>query len=156
MEACIDKRYRSLKQVDLVCNSSAAAQPKKNVFKRRFPFIRYGIAIVLLVLLAMFLVLSIGYKVLVPSYSITMHKDYELPMMTEEYGIEFYVKSLDEFEKEYPVGTHARARIEDRIMKEYIKYALDHCAYEKKYHLLRRDFPTPICDKLQTMGIHEN
>ena len=37
-----------------------------------------------------------------------MHKDYELPMMTEEYGIEFYVKSLDEFEKEYPVGTHAR------------------------------------------------
>lgn len=100
MEACIDKRYRSLKQVDLVCNSSAAAQPKKNVsIKRRFPFIRYGIVIVLLVLLTMFLVTSISYKVLAPSYSITMYKDYELPMMTEEYGIEFYVKSLDEFEK---------------------------------------------------------
>ncbi|PWA54289.1 chaperone protein dnaJ 49 [Artemisia annua] len=121
MEACNDKRCRSLKQVDLVCNSSAPAQPKKNVFKRRFPFIRYRIAIIL-----------IGYEVLFPSYSITMHKDYELPMMTEEYGIEFYVKSLDEFEKEYPVGTHARARVEDRIMKEYIKYALNHCAYEKE------------------------
>lgn len=63
-------------------------------------------------------------------------------MMTKEYGIEFYVYSVDEFNDKYPVGTHARADIENTFITEY-KHT--YCGYE---------YPNPLCGKLESMGIY--
>lgn len=89
-------------------------------------------------------------------YSVTIHDDYQLPMMTKEYGIEFYVKNSHEFDQQYPVGTSARIDIENLIINEYFQLAWVYCYKEEDWHSKRRDFTTPICDKLRSLGIHES
>ncbi|GJZ79180.1 hypothetical protein Tco_0644017 [Tanacetum coccineum] len=65
-----------------------------------------------------------------------------------EYEIEFYVKSSYKFDQKYLVGTHSRADIEDRIIKDYFEFALSCCDYEQEWHRQRPDIPTLVCDKL--------
>ncbi|GJU57823.1 ribonuclease H-like domain-containing protein [Tanacetum coccineum] len=55
-----------------------------------------------------------------PSYSLELNDDNEIPMMTEEHGIKFYVKSSNEFDDKYPLETLARADIENTIISDYI------------------------------------
>ena len=87
-------------------------------------------------------------------YSITTHDDFEFPMMTmTEPKIKYYVKSPDEFDKEYPNDTQAREHVENQIVDEYLKFARKRCNYEDKQHLLRPDFPTPVCNMLENMTI---
>ncbi|PWA79796.1 chaperone protein dnaJ 49 [Artemisia annua] len=90
-----------------------------------------------------------------PLYSITTHGDYEFPMMTmtTEPKIKYYVKSPDEFDKKYPNDTPAREHVENQIVGAYLKFARKRCNYEEKQHLLRPDFPTPICDRLVNVTI---
>ncbi|PWA37978.1 hypothetical protein CTI12_AA583880 [Artemisia annua] len=88
-----------------------------------------------------------------PLYEIERRDDYRLPMTTKEYGIEFYVVSSSMFDQRYPVGTQNRTDIENRIIKEYIQLAWGHCDYEQRHNFLRPDIPTPVCDRLQTLGI---
>ncbi|GJX75842.1 chaperone protein DnaJ 49 [Tanacetum coccineum] len=85
-------------------------------------------------------------------YSLKMYDGYEVPMMTNEYGVEFYVRSSTDFNKGYPFGTRARADIENNIIKEYMSMVRYKCDSELiKRREQRRDFPTPHCDKLQSM-----
>ncbi|PWA99239.1 hypothetical protein CTI12_AA010690 [Artemisia annua] len=81
--------------------------------------------------------------------------DDELPKMTTEYRIEFYVESSNEFDEKYPLGSRARADIENTITKDYICMLRHDCYYEQRRRSQRRDFPTPQCDKLQSLGMHE-
>lgn len=80
--------------------------------------------------------------------------EYKLPMMTKEYGIEFYVKSIHGFNKKYRLGTPARANIENEIMLCYVQMVQIYRYHELKWHVLRPDFPTPICNELQTLRMH--
>ena len=82
--------------------------------------------------------------------------DYEYKLTTKEHGIEFYVKSPEKFDKTCPVGTPARARVENRIIKNYKDFAQRECDNEEKVNLKRPDFPTPICDKLKTLGMYDS
>ncbi|GKC92680.1 chaperone protein DnaJ 49 [Tanacetum coccineum] len=85
-------------------------------------------------------------------YSLKMCHGYEVLMMTNEYGIEFYGKSSSYFDWHYPFGTRARANIENKIIKEYKSMVRYECDYELiKRREQPRDFPTPRCDKLQSM-----
>ncbi|GKC39082.1 chaperone protein DnaJ 49 [Tanacetum coccineum] len=89
-----------------------------------------------------------------PLYSITTHDDFEFPMMTKgEPKIKYYVKSQYEFDHKYPNDTPAREQVENQIVDEYLKFARKRCNDEEKQHLLRPDFPTPICDRLENMTI---
>lgn len=91
-----------------------------------------------------------------PLYSIKVSGDYQLPLMTKEYGIEFYVTSSHEFDEKYPVGTQERIDIENRIIKDYLEMAWDYCDFEQHYNFRRPDIPTPVCDKLESLGIARN
>lgn len=99
--------------------------------------------------------LDIARMKLKAPYSMEMHNEYQLPKMTTEYRIEFYVESSNEFDEKYPLGSHARADIENTITKDYIRMLRHDCHYEQQRRSRRRDFPTPQCDKLQSLGMHE-
>ncbi|PWA99238.1 chaperone protein dnaJ 49 [Artemisia annua] len=88
-------------------------------------------------------------------YKMRMYNEYQLPKMTTEYRIEFYVESSNEFDEKYPLGSRARADIENTITKDYICMLRHDCYYEQRRRSQRRDFPTPQCDKLQSLGMHE-
>ncbi|GKB99731.1 CheY-like superfamily protein [Tanacetum coccineum] len=78
---------------------------------------------------------------------------YESKLTTKEHGIEFYVESPEKFDNACPVGSPARARVENVIIKEYKDFAQHECDNEEVVNIQRPDFPTPICDKLKTKGI---
>ncbi|GJV98422.1 chaperone protein DnaJ 49 [Tanacetum coccineum] len=99
--------------------------------------------------------LAIGLKKLKAPYLMRMYNEYQLPKMTTEYRIEFYVESVNEFDEKYPLGSRARADIENTITKDYMHMLRRDCYYEQRRRSLRRDFPTPQCDKLQSLGMHE-
>lgn len=89
------------------------------------------------------------------NYSVRTDDSYPVPMTTKKFGIEFYVKSVESFDSKYPVGTTQRSKVEDDIVSEYIYYASICCRDELHWHHdVRRDFPTPMCDKIQKMGYH--
>nr|GEX95011.1 hypothetical protein [Tanacetum cinerariifolium] len=73
--------------------------------------------------------------------------DYKLPMMTKEYGIEFYVRSSAEFDEKYHVGTNARTDIENKVIDDYIALVQKCCSDEIRWNLKRREFPTLIADE---------
>nr|GEU78591.1 reverse transcriptase domain-containing protein [Tanacetum cinerariifolium] len=84
--------------------------------------------------------------------SLKMYHGYEVPMMTNEYGNEFYRKSSSYLDWHYPFGTRARADIEHKIIKEYMSMVRYECNSELiKRREQPRDFQTPRCDKLQSM-----
>ncbi|GKF16426.1 chaperone protein DnaJ 49, partial [Tanacetum coccineum] len=99
--------------------------------------------------------LAIALMKLKAPYSMEMYHEYPLPKMTTEYRIEFYVDSLNEFDEKYPLGSRARADIESTITKDYICMLRRDCRYEQQRRSRRRDFPTPQCDRLQSLGMHE-
>lgn len=72
---------------------------------------------------------------------------------TNEYGLDYYVKSG--FDKKYPAGTSARADIEKRVIKDYVKFGQYDCKRELEGQWRSDDlnYPTPNCDKLRRMGI---
>lgn len=113
---------------------------------------------VLFILVTLILVILMGYRIVIfqgPPYLLELIKDdYKMSMKTKEYGIEFYVKSRDRFDKIYPPGTPARAHIENEIMSDYVQLVQRYCYYELAWNVLRPDFPTPICNELQTLRIH--
>lgn len=71
-----------------------------------------------------------------------------------DYGIEFYVKSYDAFNKKYPLGTPARNQIEKTITADYIQQKGRHCSLERWWRSFDPDRTTPECDKRQSLGIH--
>lgn len=85
-----------------------------------------------------------------PVYSLQKNYSYPIPRVTERYGVEFYVKSVD-FDRSYPVGSAARINIEDNVIEEYKNLLRRYCHIELQRRQWSRNMPTPHCDKLQSL-----
>ncbi|GAB2266648.1 hypothetical protein Dimus_001642 [Dionaea muscipula] len=86
-----------------------------------------------------------------PEYSLQKNYTYQIPRVIEQYGVEFYVKSLD-FDLNYPVGSAARINIEDNVIQEYKSLLRRYCHMELQRRQWSRNMPTPHCEKLQSFG----
>ncbi|KDP27807.1 hypothetical protein JCGZ_18887 [Jatropha curcas] len=87
-----------------------------------------------------------------PDYSLHKNYSYQIPKTTDKLGVEFFVKSAA-FDDNFPVGSPARANIEDNVMKDYRSLLWRHCHIELQRRHWNRNLPTPSCDKLQTLGL---
>lgn len=87
-----------------------------------------------------------------PEYSLQKNYTYQFSHMTEDYGVEFYVKSSD-FDQKYPVGMPARSTIENNVIRDYRNMLWRYCNVELQRRSWSRNMPTPHCDKLESLGI---
>ncbi|KVH91988.1 chaperone protein dnaJ 49 [Cynara cardunculus var. scolymus] len=86
-----------------------------------------------------------------PEYALQRNYTYQFPKMTKEYGVEFYVRSSD-FDQKYPLGTPARANIENSVIRDYKNMLWRYCHVEVQRRSWSRNLPTPHCDKLESLG----
>lgn len=87
-----------------------------------------------------------------PEYSLQRNYSYQIPRVTERYGVEFFVKSPD-FDRSYPIGSAARENIEENVIQEYKNLLGRYCHIELQRRQWSRNLPTPHCDKLQSFGV---
>ncbi|KAK9289071.1 hypothetical protein L1049_017542 [Liquidambar formosana] len=87
-----------------------------------------------------------------PDYSLQKNYTYQIPKKTEKHGVEFYVKS-SEFDQNFPLGSPARAKIEDHVVKDYKSMLGRYCHMELQRRQWSRNLPTPHCDKLNNFGV---
>ncbi|XP_057547293.1 chaperone protein dnaJ 49-like [Amaranthus tricolor] len=87
-----------------------------------------------------------------PEYSLQRNYSYQFPRVTEEYGVEFYVKSPD-FDRSYPIGSAARENLEENVIQDYKNLLGRYCHVELQRRQWSRNLPTPYCDKLQSFGV---
>ncbi|PWA77532.1 GRIM-19-like protein [Artemisia annua] len=80
---------------------------------------------------------------------------YKHHLKTQQHGIDFYVKSG--FNKKYPVGSPARVKLEDKIIKDYNETNQSECHYEllQKWLLAETNYPTPVCDDLERKELRD-
>ncbi|KAJ9537061.1 hypothetical protein OSB04_029794 [Centaurea solstitialis] len=86
-----------------------------------------------------------------PEYALQRNYTYQFPKTTNEYGVEFYVRSSD-FDHKYPPGTPARANIENVVIRDYKNMLWRYCHVEVQRRSWSRNLPTPHCDKLESLG----
>ncbi|XP_052189492.1 chaperone protein dnaJ 49-like [Diospyros lotus] len=109
--------------------------------------------ILLLQILPFLIIFLLAYLPLSePDYSLQKNYSYQLPRITEKHGIEFYVKSVD-FDQNYPLGSPARASIEENVIKDYKNLLGRYCHIELQRRQWSRNLPTPHCDKLKSFGV---
>ncbi|GKD77520.1 hypothetical protein Tco_1340141 [Tanacetum coccineum] len=118
-------------------------------------FYLFCVILLLISYFALKIIVAVYSSLIESPYLVVIYDDYQFPMVTKEYGIEFYVKSSYKFDQKYPVGTQSRADIEDRIIKDYFEFASSCCDYEQEWHRQCPDIPTPVCDKLQQLRKHQ-
>lgn len=87
-----------------------------------------------------------------PEYSLQKNYNYQFPRVTERFGVEYFVKSPD-FDRNYPLGSVARANLEDDVIKDYKNLLGRYCHIELQRRQWSRNLPTPHCDKLQSFGV---
>lgn len=87
-----------------------------------------------------------------PDYALQKNYSYQIPKITEKYGVEFYVKS-PEFDENYPLGSPARANLEQHIIRDYKHTLGRYCHIERQRRQWSRNLPTSHCDKLQQLGL---
>ncbi|XP_061370553.1 chaperone protein dnaJ 49 [Gastrolobium bilobum] len=87
-----------------------------------------------------------------PDYSLQKNYTYQIPKTTEDYGVQFFVKS-HAFDANYPQGSSARAAVEDNVIKDYKNMLRRYCQVEIQRRSWNRNLPTPHCEKLQNFGV---
>ncbi|CAO2831977.1 unnamed protein product [Amaranthus hypochondriacus] len=87
-----------------------------------------------------------------PEYSLQKNYSYQFPRVTEKYGVEFFVKSPG-FDRSYPIGSAARANLEENVIQDYKNLLGRYCHIELQRRQWSRNMPTPYCDKLQSFGV---
>ncbi|XP_019265190.1 PREDICTED: chaperone protein dnaJ 49-like, partial [Nicotiana attenuata] len=87
-----------------------------------------------------------------PEYSLHKNYSYQFEKVTDKYGVEFFVKSA-EFDKNYPLGSPAREKVEDHVIKDYKNRLERYCDIELQRRQWNRNYPTPHCDRLQNFGV---
>lgn len=85
-------------------------------------------------------------------YSLFKDHSYQFPKMTEDHGVEFFVKSSD-FDVRYPPGSTARADFDDNLIKDYKNMLWRYCRVETQRRWWNKELPTPSCDKLQNLRV---
>ncbi|GJX14607.1 chaperone protein DnaJ 49 [Tanacetum coccineum] len=79
---------------------------------------------------------------------------YKHHLKTNQYGIDYYVKSG--FDKKYPIGSPERAELEKSINNDYLDSLQSECHDElwgKWTSLHPHDYSTPNCDELKSMDV---
>ncbi|OMO86871.1 hypothetical protein CCACVL1_09408 [Corchorus capsularis] len=82
-----------------------------------------------------------------PVYSLSRSYPYEYKFTTQK-GVNFYVRST-KFEQDYPVDSPERARMEERVERDYYSVLAQNCRFElqrQQWGFIRE---TPHCDLLQ-------
>lgn len=87
-----------------------------------------------------------------PDYALHKNYNYQIPKTTERHGVEFFVKS-PRFDESYPLGSSARAKIEDSVIKDYKNVLVHYCRVELQRRHWSKNLPTPHCDKLNALGV---
>ena len=64
-----------------------------------------------------------------PEYSLHENQSYSIPMVTEKHGMKFFVKSSN-FDVRYPLGSPARAEIENSVIRDYRNLVSRYCDVE--------------------------
>ncbi|KAF1891174.1 hypothetical protein Lal_00001315 [Lupinus albus] len=113
-----------------------------------------GLNIMLLIQLLPFLiVLLLAYLPFLESdYSLHENFSYQIPKTTEEYGVQYFVKSQS-FDANYPSGSPARSKIEDNAIMDYRNMLHRYCQKEMQRRIWNRNLPTPHCEKLKSFGV---
>jgi DnaJ family protein B protein 12 len=87
-----------------------------------------------------------------PEYSLHKNQSYQILKVTEDYGVQFFVKS-QAFDANYPIGSSARETIEDNVIKDYKNMLRRYCQMELQKRTWNRNLPVPHCEKLQNFGV---
>ncbi|XP_050373108.1 chaperone protein dnaJ 49 [Argentina anserina] len=87
-----------------------------------------------------------------PDYSLQKNYNYQIPKTTERHGVEFFVKS-QRFDDSYPLGSSARAKIEDSVIKDYKNVLVHYCRVELQRRHWNKKMSTPHCDKLNALEV---
>ncbi|KAI4345406.1 hypothetical protein L6164_012534 [Bauhinia variegata] len=110
-------------------------------------------AMLLLQLLPFLIIILLAYlPYSEPEYSLHKNPSYQIPMTTENYEVEFYVKS-ESFDDNYPPGSSSRADIEGDVIRDYKNLLRRYCQMELHRRSWNRNLPTPHCERLQNLGI---
>ncbi|XP_043722187.1 chaperone protein dnaJ 49-like [Telopea speciosissima] len=86
-----------------------------------------------------------------PNYSLQKTYSYYIPKVTEEHGVEFFVKSSN-FDQQFPLGSPSRAKLEDLVVRDYKNTLGRYCHVELQRRHWNRNYPTPHCDRLRGMA----
>ncbi|KAK6930166.1 protein of unknown function DUF1977, DnaJ-like [Dillenia turbinata] len=109
--------------------------------------------LLLIQLLPILLIILVAYLPFPePVYSLQKNYSYQFLKTTEKHGVEFFVKS-SEFDQEYPLGTLARANLEDMVLKDYKNILGRYCHIELQRRQWSKNHPTPHCNKLKALGV---
>lgn len=104
-------------------------------------------------ILPFFLLLLLAYLPFSePDYSLHKNQSYQIPKMTENMEISFYVRSLSAFDEKFPLGSSARANLEGNVIKEYKHFLFQSCRIELQKRRWNKKMPTPHCNELQDRG----
>lgn len=87
-----------------------------------------------------------------PEYSLFRNYSYQFPKMTEQHGVEYFVKS-SAFDVRYPAGSTERVNFEDNVIKDYKNLLWRYCHVEMQRRQWNKKLPTPNCNKLQNLGV---
>ncbi|KAK4795550.1 hypothetical protein SAY86_027876 [Trapa natans] len=87
-----------------------------------------------------------------PEYSLFKNYSHQFPKITEQHGVEYFVKS-SAFDGHYPAGSAERANFEDNVIKDYKNMLWRYCHIEMQRRLWNKKLSTPNCDKLQNLGV---
>ncbi|XP_058076268.1 chaperone protein dnaJ 49 [Magnolia sinica] len=104
----------------------------------------------LLPILVIFLIAYLPFSE--PDYALQKTYSYQIPKVTDKYGVEFYVKSSD-FDQQFPEGSPSRANLEYHIVRDYKSMLGRYCHMEMQRRQWSRNYPTPHCDKLRSFGV---
>ncbi|XP_010558812.1 PREDICTED: chaperone protein dnaJ 49-like [Tarenaya hassleriana] len=97
----------------------------------------------ILQILPFLLVFSLAYLPFsVPDYSLHKNMSYQIPKTTQNLGISFYVKSPS-FDEKFPLGSSARASIEDNVIKDYRKFLFHSCRIQLQKRRWNKKLSTP-------------
>lgn len=125
----------------------AAQQRAHNIQAGGFNFIMWiQVLVILLFLLFAYLPFS------EPQYSLQKTYTYQIPRVTEKHGVDYFVKS-DEFDHKYPQGSPARDNLENSVLRDYRGILTRYCHMELQRRQWVRNYPTPHCDKLRSLGV---
>ncbi|CAN1824935.1 Chaperone protein dnaJ 49 [Linum perenne] len=83
-----------------------------------------------------------------PIYSLSRSYPYEHRYTTEK-GVNFYVKSGNRFEQDYPIGSQNRIAMEGKVERDYVSLLSQNCRFELQRQQWGFVRETPHCDMLQ-------
>lgn len=109
------------------------------------------IAMLYFILVLVFLIL-ICYPFPEPDYSLQKTPTYQVLKVTENKGIEYFVKT-SEFDHQFPQGSAELSKVENSVLQDYMSLLNRYCRMERQRQHWVRGYPTPHCDKITEYSV---